>query len=188
MAEIDAPLKNKVTLSLTFVGLDLPDPVLQAGRPADTATALDPLGVAFVDTTSDVRYVKLSRSADNTDLGSEIISWTLTQALGLKAQEIQGVLGANNHIDGKMLPTLKLNAYLTTDDLVKVVHTNEDVQFVEILGNENGGYAFHIPFSKLSSEEETFAAGDAVTFQADIPAHRGSNGIESSLTVFGYLP
>jgi hypothetical protein len=187
--ELDAPLKSKIVLTLSFVGMDLPAPGVQAARPADTATALAPLAVSMLDTSNDVKYVKLSTSSGNVDLGSEIMSWSLSQNLRLKPQEIQGVLGANGHIDGAMWPSLKIGVYLTTDAIIGVVGTNTDVQFVEALANEDGGYVFHIPASKVNSEDEQMQAGDAVTIDADIPAHRNTGtGITSSLSTFGYVP
>lgn len=188
MWKLSAPLKNKVTLETTFIGLDMPDPVLQASRPADTATALDPLDARMFDTSSDMKYIALKRASDNTALVDEINGWTADVSLNIKPQEIQGVVGANGHIHGKFRPALNVDGYHKTDEATKVVKSNADVYFISILGNEDGGFAYYMPAGKLRNDDESFSESDAVMLKVDMPAHRESTTNRAgSVTLFGYL-
>lgn len=186
--KLSAPLKNKVTLEASFIGLDMPDPVLQAARPADTATALEPLDARMFDTTADTKYIALKRASNNAALVDEINGFTADVTLGIKPQEIQGVLGANGHIHGKFRPMLSVDAYHKTDEVTKVVKSNADVYFIDILGNEDGGFAYYVPAGKLRNDEESFSESDAVMLKVDMPAHRESTtNRAASVTLFGYL-
>ena len=188
-AEFDAPLKSKIVMTLGFIGLDLPDPVLQAGRAADTATALVPLATSMFDTTNDLKHLRLATASTNAVLMASIESWRLAQPLTIKAQEIQGVLGASDHIDGEIAPTVSIGAYLDSDDIPKAVRDNRNVRFVACLANEDGGLAFHIPTGKLRRDEEVMQAGEGVMVNATVDAHReGASGIISSLSVFEHIP
>lgn len=190
--EIDAQLKSKIVLTLGFIGLDMPDPVLQASRPADTATALEPLQAAIFDTTSDYKHLRLAVAAGNTELNGEnshIQSWTLSQDLNLSPVEIHGVLGAKDHTDGSMMPVVSFNAYLASDELVKKIKANTNVRFCPILGNEDGGWALNIPYGKLRADDEAMAAGEGTMISFELAANREPvSGIVSSLSVFDYLP
>lgn len=189
MVDVDAPLKNKIVITTTFVGMDVPDPVLAASRPADTATAVAPLAVRMFDTSSDMKWIKVARASNNAALVDEINSWKLSLNLNVKPQEIQGVLGANGHIHAKFRPSLSVDAYHTTDEATKVVRSNADVTFIAIVANEDGGMAWDVPGAKLRNDEESFAEGDAVMLKVDVPAHRETaSGIAAGLSVFGYVP
>jgi Phage tail tube protein len=186
--KINAPLKNKVTIEMSTVGLDMPDPVLQAGRPADTATFLDPLDARMFDTTSDMKYIALRRASNNVALVDEINAWTADIDLEIKPQEIQGVLGANSHIHGKFRPSLNIDAYHKTDEVAKAVRSNPDVYFMAILGNEDGGFGFNMPAGKLRNDEESYDESDAVMLKIDMPAHREqTTNRAASVTLFGYV-
>ncbi len=190
MWKLNAPLKNKVTVEMSFIGMDMPDPVLQAGRPADTATALEPLDSRMFDTSSDVKYIRLARASNNAVLVDEINDWNADITLNIKPQEIQGVVGANGHIHGKFRPALNVGAYHKTDEVPKVVKSNADVYFVAVLANEDGGFCYHMPAGKLRNDEETYSESDAVMLKVDMPAHReqtGSTNRAASLTLFGYI-
>lgn len=185
--KINAPLKNKITIEMSMVGLDMPDPVLAAGRPADTATALDPLDARMFDTTSDTKYIALKRASNNAALVDEINGFTADISLEIKPQEIQGVMGANGHIHGKFRPSLNVDAYHKTDEVQKVVRSNADVYFIDILGNEDGGFAFYMPAGKLRNDEESYDESDAVMLKVDMPAHReATTNRAASVTLFGY--
>lgn len=186
--KINAPLKNKITIEQSMIGLDMPDPVLQASRPADTATALDPLDARMFDTTSDMKFIALRRASNNAALVDEINAWTADISLEIKPQEIQGVMGANGHIHGKFRPSLNIDAYHKTDEVQKVVRNNADVYFMAILGNEDGGFGFYMPAGKLRNDEESYDESDAVMLKVDMPAHReATTNRAASVTLFGYV-
>ncbi len=188
MWKLAAPLKNKITIEATFIGLDMPDPVLQAARPADTATALEPLDARMFDTSSDMKFIRLARASNNAVLVDEINGWNADVSLGIKPQEIQGVVGANGHIHGKFRPALSIDAYHKTDEVTKVIRSNADVYFVAVVGNEDGGIAYHLPAGKLRNDDESFSESDAVMLKVDMPAHRESTtNRAASMTLFGYL-
>lgn len=187
--EIDAPLKSKITMTLSFVGMDVPDPVLQVGRLADTATPLTPLAVAMFDTTNDLKHLRIATASNNTPLMASVETWTFTQGLNIKAKEIQGVYGADDHIDGELMPSLSISAYLDSDDIPKAARDNRNVRFCAVLANEDGGWALNVPSAKVRSDEEVMQAGEGVMVSVTLPAHReGSSGIASSLSRFAHIP
>jgi hypothetical protein len=186
--KINAALKSKVTIEASFVGMTVPDPTLAAGRPADTATYLEPLDARMFDTSSDLKVIRIARASNNAALVDEINGWTADVGLNIKPQEIQGEVGAHGHIHGKIRPTLNIDAYHKTDEVTKCIKGNFDVYFHAIFGNEDGGFGYNVPAGKLRNDEETFAESEAVMLKVDLPAHRetGTNRA-ASVTLFGYL-
>lgn len=188
MTKFTAPLKKKIEVDMSFIGMDAPDPGLQADRPGDTATALEPLDVRMFDTSSDMKFIALRRASNNVALVDEINDWSLDINVNIKPQEIQGVLGANGHIHGKIRPMLSVDAYHKTDEVTKVIRSNADVYFKAIVANEDGGVCWHVAAGKLRNDKETRSESDAVKLKVDMPAHRESGtNRAASMTIFGYL-
>lgn len=187
--EIDAPLKNKIVITQSYIGMIVPPPVLAAGRTAGASTALAPLGAQLFDTSSDVKCIKLASASNDGTLAAEITKWKLTIELNVKPREFQGRVGAGGHTHGKIQPKLDLDAYFLTDEIPTAVADNRDVTFMVVVGNGNGGFGINIPAAKLRDDTETFAAGDAVMIGLGVPAHRDpATNITVCMTRFAYLP
>lgn len=185
--KLTAPLKNKITVDLMFVGTDIPDPVLTASRSAGPSTAYLPLRSALLDTANDLEEVVLYDSSGA--LVSEINSWTLLIDNNVKPREIQGVLGAVDHIFGKFRPNWQFDAYFKDYDQVKAARANRDLKFRVLVANHQGGFAMRMPLTALRQPKKAYAANEAVMLSGTSPGFLDpdTNSV-MSMTLFGYVP
>jgi hypothetical protein len=195
MFEINAPLKNKITVTTSYVGTDIPDPVLTADRVAGgsglpgerPATAYAPLATAMFDTSNDLDEVKLYDS--NGTLAGEVNSWKLSINHNVKPREVQGKMGAQDHIFGKVRPSVTQELYFTDIDQVKAARANRDLKWRTFIANHQGGFAYRMPYTALRQPKKSYAANEAVMFSAASPGFRDPNtNVVEQMTLFGYVP
>lgn len=187
MVEINAPLKNKIVVTSSYVGTDIPDPVLTASRVSGPSSAYAPLATAMFDTSNDLEEVKLYDSSGA--LVSEVNSWKLTINHNVKPREIQGTLGAVDHIFGKIRPSLTFEGYFTDYDQVKAARANRDLKWRAFVANHQGGFAMRMPYTALRQPKKAYAANEAVMISGAAPGFRDpTSNVVFQMTLFGYVP
>lgn len=187
MLELDAPLESKIVATISFVGKDVEDPVLVAGRRAGASTAYDPLATALVDTATDLKEVRLTDAAG--ELIGEINSWKFTHNNNVKAQKVQGVFGANQLIYGKHQPSVSMEVYWTNYEISKARRDNRDLQWDAWVQNHEFGFCIDLPNVRLRGVAKQYAANESIMVSCDVPAFRDpTTNVVASLCVFGYLP
>lgn len=187
--ELDAPLESKITASLTFVGTDIADPVVAASRATGANAALLPLATSLLDTSTDLSRVRLATASTDAALAAEINSWKLTIENNTKPRKQQGTFGAAGMIDGKIEPTLSMEAYYTTDEIPKALRDNRTCWWDACIRNEQCGMIWDMPAVSLRRGSKSYAANEAVMVSLESPAFRDpATNIVASLSVFGYFP
>lgn len=187
MLEINAPLKQKIVATASYVGTDIPDPVLTASRVSGPSTAFAPLATAMFDTSNDLDEVKLYDS--NGTLIGEVNSWKLTFNHNVKPREVQGTFGAIDHIFGKFRPAVTFEVYFTDYDQVKAARANRSLKWRTFVGNHQGGFAIRMPYTALRQPKKSYAANEAVMFSGSAPGFRDpSSNVVQQMTLFGYVP
>lgn len=185
--ELSAPLESKIVSTVSFIGKDVEDPVLVANRKTGPSTAYDPLAAALVDTSTDLKEVRVTDSTG--ELVAEVNSWTFTHNNNLKAQKVQGVFGANRLIWGKNQPSLTMEAYWINHELTKARRDNRDLQFDAWVQNHEFGFCLDMPNVRLRGGSRSYQANESIMISLDIPGFRDpvSNTVVR-MSIFGYLP
>lgn len=187
MITLTAPLKQKITAELAFVGTDIPDPVLTASRSSGPSSAYAPLTTSMFDTSNDLEEVKLLDS--NGSLVAEVNSWKLVINNNVKPREVQGTLGAIDHIFGKFRPNVTFEGYFNDYDQIKAARANRNLRWRAFIGNEQGGFALRMPYTALRQPKKAYAANDAVMLSGGAPGFKDPDtNTVMSMTLFGYVP
>lgn len=193
--EINAPLQDKIVATLTFVAIDIADPVLTASRVVGAgtpgvqpSTAYQPNAAALIDTSTDLKDVRLFDSSGN--LVAEINSWKLTLEHGTSPRNVQGSLPAIDHNYGKYEPSASMEAYFTSFDQTKAIRDNRDLKWSAFVANHQVGLCFKLPLVAARGGGKKYAANQPVMIDFDVPGFRDpfSNNIVQSLTVFPHIP
>lgn len=185
--EIDAPLESKIVSTVSYVGKDIPDPVLVAGRVAGPSVAFAPLAAALIDTATDLKKVRLLDSTG--ELVAEINSWKLTFESNLKGRKVQGDFGTKDLIYGKCEPSVSMEAYYTDFNATKALRDNRDLRWDAFVQNHQVGLYFRMPNVALRNGPRSYGANEAVMITCDVPGFRDpATNVVISLTVFAHIP
>lgn len=185
--ELSAPLESKIVSTVAFVGKDVEDPVLVASRKTGPSTAYEPLAANLVDTSTDLKEVRVTDSTG--ELVAEVNSWTFTHNNNLKAQKVQGVFGANRLIWGKNQPSLSMEVYWTNHELTKARRDNRELQFDAWVQNDQFGFCLDMPYVALRGGARSYQANESIMISLDIPGFRDpTTNTTIGMSIFGYLP
>ena len=187
---INAPLESKIVSTLTFVAKDMADPVLVADRVAGATTSRRPMAAALWHTSCpQMQRVRITRIADNFPLAVEVNSWQFTMEHNVKPREIQGECGAVDLIYGKVQPSVTMEIYYTTSEVVKAMRDNPEVAWDAQIRNHQAGWILDMPYVRIRNGQRTFAANEAVMASLEVPGFREpSSNIVASLSVFADWP
>jgi hypothetical protein len=120
---------------------------------------------------------------------AEVNSWKLSVNNNVKAREVQGVLGAIDHIFGKFQPSISFEGYFTDYDQIKAARANRDLKWRVLVGNHQGGFALRMPYTALRQPKKSYAANEAVMLGGAAPGFRDPDtNTVMSMTLFGYVP
>lgn len=185
--KMTGPLKGKITLELSFCGLNIANPVLAADRKTGASAALAPLSRALLDTSNDLDAVKAKD--DSGDLVTEVNAWTLDCNLNVKPKEVQGTNGAIGHIHGKFEPTYTFDAYFNDMDQIVAINDNRNITVISPIGNHQGGFAMRMPYSALRGGDQEYAANEPVTLSTNMPGFLDpDSNVVMEMTRFAYMP
>lgn len=171
--EIAAPLKGKVTATVSYVGTDASAPLASGARiPSSTAgtgpaQAYAPLVVDLADTANDVKFVRLMDAGAN--IIAKVNNWTLTLDNHVTALETQGTAGATDHIYGGFNPSVKLGVYFDNSAQIDAANNNDDCTWDAAVDNGQYMFAFRMPRTAVRSPDLKVAANTQVTLDFDAP-------------------
>ncbi len=181
--EIDSPLESKIVTTVSYVGKNIPDPVLTADRITGPSTAFAPLAIALIDTASDTKEVRLMDATGN--LVAEINSYKLTFENNVKARKVQGSIGAVDLLYGKFEPGLTVEAYFTDWEQAKALNDDRDLRFNAYHENGQVGLCWRMPYTALRGGARSYPANDAVMISLEAPGFRDPDtNVVASLTLF----
>lgn len=194
-ATIAAPINNKITLAMAFVGMDAADPVASGSRKAGPSSSYDPLATDLVDTQNDVRDIRLLntsgtsllKAADETTTGVD--EWTLTIDNKVSPKNVQATFGAAGHKYGKFGYTTAVKAYYSNKDIWSSVTNNTQGQWDVFASNGEYGFIIDKPNVRIRGLKRTLAADDIAMLDFNLVAFPNrADGIGCAIGVFGYLP
>jgi hypothetical protein len=154
--EINAPLENKIVATVSYVGTQVPNPVLAGSRITGPSTAYAPLKAALFDTASDLKSVRLFDATTGTSLIAEINNWKLTFENNITARKVQATLGTFDLVYGKFTPRLTMEVYYTDYNVQIALNDNRDLRWDARMSNGQGGYAFRMPLVGLRGGPRTY--------------------------------
>jgi len=189
--DIAAPLKQKITATVQFVGTDATKPVAAAAREAAggvsrgdrASTAFAPLVTNLEDTANDLRFVRLLDAGSN--LVAKINNWTLTLANNVTPLEVQGTAGAVDHIYGAFNPSVKVEAYFDNSAMIDAASNNDDLQWDACIDNGDYMVAFRMPRTVMRQDQLQIQANTQVRLNFDAPGflHETTN-VANVLCIF----
>lgn len=187
--EITAALRNKITMTIGFVGTDIPAPVLTVSRVAGCAAALLPNASALFNTAEEVPRVRLASATGDTPIAASVNSWKLMIKNNVKARFQQGSRAATGVNYGKFQPSVSMQTYFDNDEGPKSLLDNRNATWDAVIKNGDGAFSFNLPAIKVRKGDEAFAANEMVTIDFDLPAHRDKvTNVAGSMSVFAYFP
>ena len=193
--ELSAPLKSKITASVSFIGTDAGVPQAAADRTGGAGTnagdspakAYAPIGIELADTANDLEFVRIMDSGGS--MIAEINSWTLTFGNSVSPHEVQGTAGASDLVFGEFAHTLRVEAYYTDDDQTAAASENRDLRADGCVNNGDFAFAWRLPRIAMRNDAKSYDANTHAKLTFDTPAfgHETSN-IAGVLCVFGHVP
>jgi hypothetical protein len=188
--ELNAPLESKIVATMTFCAKDIRDPVVVASRATGADVPRRPMAASLFHTASPhLQRVRLATAA-GASLAAEVNSWKFTMEHNVKPREIQGGLGAEDMLYGKVQPSLSMEVYYTDFALPIAARSNPELAWDAIVRNGQGGFVLDMPYVRVRMPSgRTYAANDAVMCSLEIPGFRDpTTNIVAAMTVFAYLP
>jgi len=192
---LSAPLKSKITATLSMVGTDATVGIAADSRvggagtnPGDSpAQAYAPLAVELADTANDEEFVRVMDNSGN--LVAEINTWTLTIGNNVTAKEVQGTPGAIDLIYGEFSHMLRVEAYYTSHDQSAAASENRKLRADACINNGEFAFAWRLPRIAMRNDNKSYEANTQVKLTFDTPAfgHEESN-TAGVLCIFGHVP
>lgn len=184
---ISAPLNSKITMSLSFIGMDADDPVVAGSRIAGPSSAYAPLASDLIDAQNDLDSVRLQDSGG--DLVTEFTEWTLTIDNKVSPKDVQGTFGAAGHKYGKFNYSVQATAYYNDPDVFACATENRAGSWDVLMKNTQYGILFDMPNVRMRALQQQLAADDIAMLSFQLVAFPNSaDSIGCSCSVFGYLP
>lgn len=197
---VSSPLNNKITATLSLIGMRADEGVLPANRFAGAAgagnspaNAYAPLATALVDAQNDIDKVRLGNAnglfQDSENKPLKFNEWTYTHTNNITAKGAQGEFGADDLNYGKFNDSTAITAYHSVPSVITAVDTNDPVWWDVFVKNHQFGWILKKPNARLRNRQLTYAGNQPVMISADVVAFPDpTTRIQTSLSVFGGLP
>jgi len=187
---INIPQANKVTVDLTYLGMDSVQYTGLAGRKAGTRPVTN-VGSA-INTSSDFARIKMGIADPTNGAVTPLFAFSTDLKLTIKnnatVDKALGVLGGfevtvgNFEVDGTQ------TAYFANVTSVQAVRTNADVTLDIIMLRPNQGIIFDIPLLGLGDGRSKVEKDKAILLNLTQAAAQSSYGNTLSYMAFRYLP
>lgn len=189
---INSPLNNKLTATLSLVGMTATDPLASGSRKSGPSTAYAPQtqtagATALVDAQNDLKSVRIGDSGGS--LLSEFNEWTYTHGNNVTPKGVQCRFGAGDLNFGKFNDLTNFTGYHSDPDVLTAVTENRAVWWDAAVRNHQFGFLLDMPNGRIRNRQLTYAGNQPVMISGDVMGSRSpTDGIQASLCVFGYLP
>lgn len=181
---------DKLTLDLSFVGIDNEQRDGTTGRKAGTRPSLTPQD-AF-NTSSDFSRLKMSlvdpANSNVTPLYAFLSEATLTINNNLSPNKAVTVLGAFDISAGSFDVGGNVTAYFGSVDAVQAVRNNSDVTLDFAITKANAGLLWDIPLLSLGEGRLNIEANQPITLPLSMTGAESDFGYTLLMMFFPYLP
>jgi Phage tail tube protein len=186
---INTPANDKISVDMTFVGMDVEHRTELEGVKAGTRPVLVPEDA--INTSNDIYRIKLSVVGTNpnpTPLSGYVSEMGISVSNGVTATKALGVLGAFDASAGNFVVSGNITAFFTDIAAVAAVRANSDVSLNAIFAKENKGLIFDLPLIGLSNGRLSVEKDQPITIPVDHNAFENANGYTLLTNWFSYLP
>lgn len=189
-ATLNVPLKDKMTMDLSWVCMDI------EGRPGATGikpgTRVSAPCEDFFNTSTDV-YVNKIYVHDDTTTNPDAMFGLFTEATininnGVTPNEAITVRGAFEASTGNFEVSATGTAYFTTVEIFDAIAASSDVGWYLIAARENGGIIWDMPLGGASGGMIEGEKGSAITVPIEFEAAASCNGYTLGISYLSYLP
>jgi hypothetical protein len=183
---INAPLTDKSTMSLAFVGLDTETPTTT--RKANAATPIRPNKTGAINTTQDLPRLRITE-LDETGLTTDFKSLTLTLNNNVSPEKVLANPGPKYMNYGNFEVTVEAELLFTDSRISAAVRNNTTLTMDFAMRNDDGAVYFDIPAITLGGGSKSFPVGESVTISTTSEAFEDPTlGTSLGVTIFPYTP
>ncbi len=186
MLEADYPLTSKATMSLSFVGQDIPPPT--ETRLSGASTPRLPQQKLLYNTSEDVADIRLAFH-DETEVTASFKSFKISMNNNLSGERKLGRMGAAKINVGRLDVGVDISAWFDSPAALLAARASETLQFWAALRNADGGHVWDVPSGSLDGPGKAFPENATVLQNLKLVAHQDRVlGYSVSLSRFPYLP
>lgn len=165
------PVRSKATVTFAFIGRDAEDPVDNASRKTNAATARLPLFTGALNTSSDIFRLRIT-DTDETGLMSDFKDLTITVDNEVTPEYVLAKAGPRFVNLGNFLVNITGEALFLTPTVAARIRANTEVSGDFIMRNADGAMACDLPSCSIKGNGgKTYPAGETVRIGIDIEAH-----------------
>lgn len=187
---LNLPIASKVSLDLTFIGLDVQERSGTTGPKAGTHSGLP--GEAPFNTSHDI-YLSRLAIVDPTTLNplplygfASDIKLILNN--GASANKALGVIGGFGLSEGDFKVSGTLVAYFSTIAAINAIRNNLDVCLQTIFAKANAGQVWDVPLLTLGGGNSKVVKDKPIMVDLTQDAAKAVGGYTMGVTIFEYLP
>lgn len=173
---------DKVTVDLSFVGMDFEQRTQAEGLKTGTRPAL--ASGAFFNTSSDFKRIKLSAVSSTEESPMPMFAFlqegTLTINNGITPNKAIGVMGAFDTSAADFVVSGTLTAYFSDIAAVKAVRNSTRMTLDAIMVKNGAGMVFDMPLIKLGDGRPNVVKDEPITLPLSLDAATGA-AIDSNL-------
>lgn len=187
---LNVPQAEKVTVDLTFMGIDAEPRTGAQGLKAGARPVL-PLSDAF-NTSSDFSRIKIASVSETDPAPKPLFAFatdlSLTINNNVSANKAIGRLGAIDITVGTFEVSGSITAYFADMAAVQAVRNNADITMDFIIVKANTGLLFDIPLLALGNGRLAVEQDQPITLPLDTSAAESKFGHTLLIQIFPYLP
>ena len=192
---LNIPSEDKITIDLSFVGIDVEQRTGVTGVKTGTRPSL--VEADAFNTSSDFSRIKLAKvvpgDAAPIDLFAFAQEMTLTLNNNVEPNKALGVLGSFEVSAGTFEIGGSMTAYFADNDAASAIRDNDDITFDVHMIKQNAGITFDVPLLSLGDGRPSVEQDQPITLPLTIEAATGAS-IDAALDYtllfmfWSYLP
>ena len=187
---VSIPTTDKITVDLTFVGLDAEQRTGTDGLKGGTRVAAK--GEDAYNTSTQVyrqrMYTYDPGTTNPTGLFGYISEAEITLTNNVSANKAVGVAGGFDTSAGTLEVGGTVTAYFTNIAAIQAIRQNRDVGFYTIVAGNNSGVIFDLPLVGLGGGQLNIETDSPITIPIENNAYKSKFGYTVLTEFFAYLP
>ncbi len=187
---LNVPTAEKITMDLTYIGLD--DEARTGLEGLKDGTRLPAQGEDAYNTSLDIYRVRLAvvdpAEMNNDALIGYMESASITVNNNASPNKALGHLGGFSVSVGNFDAGGSVTGYFTTVEALQAIRNNADISYNLIVAADNGGFIWDTPLLGVSGGRLDVALNQAVKIPLEASGAENDNGYTLLCTWFEYLP
>lgn len=186
---LEAKQGEMLKADLSFIATDTE---YNVGDPKSKGKLTSALGEAGINTTSDLRFVRLNlidkTKSTSTPLFAYVTEASIEVNNNLNENKALGVFGAIDVSAGNFDVKGKVSAYFTTVKAVEAVRKNSEVGLTQIYATQGKGFIFDIPLVSLGGGTLNVEKDNPITLELEASGAENQFGYTMMYINFPMLP